>query len=286
MINIPDIAGCGIFDSRAALHGQVRSVTRKVRYFELEFYPEDGKSSFIDGREYPIYAGNVIVAKPGQMRSSLLHMKNHYLWLIPDDGEICSRLKELPDVLNVGVYIKEYAELFMSVRRARESGTEDSAFLAASKICELVYRLCSDSKRQSSAGGSVKNLDGVMAALDFADKNFTHHITLDDMAKAATSRLSICTGFSARHSAKLRMSTCVKNVSSTRKTFSSSRPNLLSPMSLSPAVSALRLISAPLLKRLALLLPPNTESCTSAPNKDAKGYEGVRRSTQEYALSF
>ena len=141
MINIPDIAGCGIFDSRAALHGQVRSVTRKVRYFELEFYPEDGKSSFIDGREYPIYAGNVIVAKPGQMRSSLLHMKNHYLWLIPDDGEICCRLKELPDVLNVGVYIKEYAELFMSVRRARESGTEDSAFLAASKICELVYRL-------------------------------------------------------------------------------------------------------------------------------------------------
>ena len=68
MINIPDIAGCGIFDSRAALHGQVRSVTRKVRYFELEFYPEDGKSSFIDGREYPIYAGNVIVAKPGQMK--------------------------------------------------------------------------------------------------------------------------------------------------------------------------------------------------------------------------
>lgn len=185
MINIPDIAGCGIFDSRAALHGQVRSVTRKVRYFELEFYPEDGKSSFIDGREYPIYAGNVIVAKPGQMRSSLLHMKNHYLWLIPDGGEICSRLKELPDVLNVGVYIKEYAELFMSVRRARESGTEDSAFLAASKICELVYRLCSDSKRQSSTDGSVKNLDGVMAALDFADKNFTHHITLDDMARAA-----------------------------------------------------------------------------------------------------
>ena len=55
---------------------------------KFAIYDEDGKTSNIDGREYPICKGNVVVAKPGQTRFSFLHMRNSYLWLVPDDGKI------------------------------------------------------------------------------------------------------------------------------------------------------------------------------------------------------
>ncbi len=184
-MTLPEISGCGVFDSKSAFHGNMRSLTRKVTQYEIEYYPEDGKTSVIDGEEHPILAGNIVVAKPGQMRYSILHMRNYYLWLTPCDSPLCTLLDNLPDVFNVSMYQKYYTEAFSSIKTTREINDSASEILAASKLCELVYRLSRDAVYTTQTDVKHKNLHGVMKVLEYVDKNFTFHLTLNDLAKQA-----------------------------------------------------------------------------------------------------
>ncbi len=181
-MQIPEILGCGVFDSRSSMRGNVRSLTRRVKYYEIEYYPEDGKTSVIDGAEYPILVGNVVVAKPGQMRHSLLHMRNFYIWLSPDDGEVCKMLSSLPDCINVGVGREFYEKLFPELRLVRESNKPNAHILAAAKVCELVSCLYEDVQRNINDVPKTKKLADVMKALEYADKNFTQEVSLEILA--------------------------------------------------------------------------------------------------------
>lgn len=188
-MQIPDIIGCGIFDSRIAMGGKAKSSPRKVKFYEIEYYPENGKSSFIDGAEYPIKEGNIIVAKPGQVRYSKLHMRNCYLWLAPCGGEVCSMLSSLPDVMNASDG-KTYEVLFSDIRKWRENPSRQGEFFGAARVMELIYTLFSDGKSyrrtEGLTSGDTKGCRGIAKASEYMDKNYFSKITLENAAKQAS----------------------------------------------------------------------------------------------------
>ena len=187
-MKVPEIAGCGVFDSRISFGGKTKSNVRRVQFLEIEYYDEDGKTSYIDGREYPILKGNVVVAKPGQTRYSYLHMRNSYLWLVPDDGKITQFLMSLPDVMVTGDS-KKYGQLFSEIRKTRSFPFSGSDFYMSAKLLELVCLLKNDYERMdrvgASASGKGASADGIIRASKYMDANFTKKITLEDCAKQA-----------------------------------------------------------------------------------------------------
>lgn len=186
-VKVPEIAGCGVFDSRISFGGKTKSNVRRVSFVEIEYYDEDGKTSNIDGREYPICKGNVVVAKPGQTRFSFLHMRNSYLWLVPDDGKIISFLLSLPDVMAAG-NCEKYSNLFSEIRKARQFPFSGSDFYMSAKLLELVCLLKADSERHDivkNYTGKAPSADGIIRASKYMDANFSQKINLEDCAKQA-----------------------------------------------------------------------------------------------------
>lgn len=188
-MKVPDIAGCGVFDSRITFGGKTKSSSRTVKFFEIEYYARDGKASFIDGEEYPILEGSVIIAKPGQTRYSLLHLSSSYLWIVPDDGEVCRLLASLPAIISVSEGEK-CESLLSEIRQARRVPFSGAEFFIGSKLLELVCLLKRDAERYERcevAGISRKNnADGIIKATSFMDENFSKKLTLADCAKSAS----------------------------------------------------------------------------------------------------
>ena len=68
---------------------------RKVREYEIEVYDADGGMTVINGKEYHIKKGNVLVVFPGDQRQSKPDFKCYSLKFLCDDVEFTGKLKEI-----------------------------------------------------------------------------------------------------------------------------------------------------------------------------------------------
>lgn len=71
---------------------------RKVSEYEIELYTTSGNISVINGVSYKQCIGNVLVAKPGDLRYSINSFECYYVHFTCRDSEICEALNTLPKV--------------------------------------------------------------------------------------------------------------------------------------------------------------------------------------------
>ena len=95
MLSLPYNIVCGYFDC-SEFGGLSVSSKRKTVKFEIEFYLEDGESTFTDNKEYLIKKHHIQIAKPGQIRYSYLPFKTMYV-KFSADGEIADKLFNAPE---------------------------------------------------------------------------------------------------------------------------------------------------------------------------------------------
>lgn len=89
---------CGIFDSSVIMRNKTKSEPREVSFYELELFPEGSGISHVDGKQYPVKQGMLLVAKPGQRRFSQLPVKCYYIRLFNIECEEAQIVKSLPTV--------------------------------------------------------------------------------------------------------------------------------------------------------------------------------------------
>jgi len=88
----------GLFDSTEKFPQSTISRPRLVTVFEIEFYTSDHPlHTHINDREIPLLRGQLIIAKPGQIRYSHLPFRCLYFHLTDADEELTSLLRSLPD---------------------------------------------------------------------------------------------------------------------------------------------------------------------------------------------
>lgn len=78
---LPFILDAGLFESIKRYPGKTKSTPRRVKCCEVEYFTEDGGISFLNGKAYPVKKGNLLFAKPGDVRYSKLHVSCLYLHL-------------------------------------------------------------------------------------------------------------------------------------------------------------------------------------------------------------
>ena len=91
MITLPYNITCGYWDC-SEFENLTVSPKRKTTRFEIEFYLEDGLSTFADNNEYIIKKHYIQIAKPNQVRYSNLPFKTMCL-KFSVEGDIAERLK-------------------------------------------------------------------------------------------------------------------------------------------------------------------------------------------------
>lgn len=131
----------GYYDSRKVYSGE-RSPERTVEFYELELYTKGTGTSFIDGKAHVQSVGNILFAKPGQVRYSILPFECYYIHFSGAD-DIAEALSTLPSVFSFCEphKISDIIEDMMSADRAQKPG---NIFYLTGKLYELVSLILSE----------------------------------------------------------------------------------------------------------------------------------------------
>ena len=170
---LPIILGSGIFDSKKRFPHNLVTLPRKVQTYELEFFFESGGISVINGKEYPIKSGNLLFAKPGDIRYSHLPFKCKFLHFNISDTELQDLLEGINSVttLSNNVIVDN---LFTEISTLFYSTNQFDNIAAHAELITLLHYI---------ANNSHEELSSIAKAKSFIENNFKENINTEIIAK-------------------------------------------------------------------------------------------------------
>ena len=177
MITLPYNITCGYCDC-SEFGGLSVSPKRKAIKFEIEFFLEDGLSTFADGNKYIIKKHHIQIAKPGQIRYSYLPFKTMYL-KFSTDGEIADKLFNAPEYFRSS-HPERIIEKLDEIILLNESGNND--LLLHSRLLSFINLILYDSEIPNLQSG--KNYEIISNAKRFIENNYKNSINLKDIANS------------------------------------------------------------------------------------------------------
>lgn len=91
MLTLPTDIVCGYFHSVEQFGDSLQTPQRTVEMFEIEFYQNDGGNTYCDDNIYRIQKNYIQIAKPGQVRHTILPFSTQFL-KFKAKGELAARL--------------------------------------------------------------------------------------------------------------------------------------------------------------------------------------------------
>lgn len=171
----------GFYNSQFVYKQMSQSPDRKVEYYELEYFPETGGVSYINGHPYPIVQGNVLVATPGYIRHSKLHFKAFYVHFSTENSALQTILDSLPHISEFGEDSLKMEQLFKQIIQHFHYSDPVHMIYAESKLLELIFRLAN---QEVTVASKKAYSPIVLQAIEYIDRNFKEDIKLDDVSNA------------------------------------------------------------------------------------------------------
>lgn len=162
---------------------KLQTPLRQTDEYEIELYTTSGNTSVINDVVYKQKKGNILVAKPGDVRYSIGSFECYCVHFSCDDEEICEALASLPTVFaysDTEVIEKKFKELIDAhslrgiARTLRIQGI----------LMELISLFVAENAGNYS-GKYEHYIDNIADACDYIKQNFERHLTLDDIAARA-----------------------------------------------------------------------------------------------------
>jgi AraC-like DNA-binding protein len=175
MLSLPYDIVCGYFDC-SEFGDLAVSPKRRVAKFEIEFYIEDGLSTFADGKEYVIKKNYIQIAKPGQIRYSRLPLKTMYLKFCVE-GDIADKLNAAPEYF-LSSHPVSIAEKLDEIILFNESGNNE--LMLYSRLLSFINLVLYDSQIPNLQSGA--NYAIIQKAKRYMEANFSDSIHLEDVA--------------------------------------------------------------------------------------------------------
>lgn len=177
MLTLPYNIICGHYD--CSEFGDLRvSPKRKVVKFEIEFYLEDGLSTFTDGKEYIIKKHHIKIAKPNQERYSLLPFKTMYL-KFSADGLLAEMLLNAPEYFSSS-HPEKIIENLNEIILLNENANNE--LLLQSRLLSFINLVLYDSQIPKIQSG--ENYEIISKAKRYIEVNHKAPINLKDIADA------------------------------------------------------------------------------------------------------
>lgn len=177
MITLPYNITCGYYDCSEFGSLSV-SPKRRTTKFEIEFYLEDGLSTFSDENEYKIKKYHIQIAKPNQIRYSILPFKTMCL-KFSVDGDIAQNLLKAPEYFRSS-HPERIIEKLDEIILLNESGNND--LLLHSRLLSFINLILYDSEIPNLQSG--QNYEIIANAKRFIETNYKDNITLKNIANS------------------------------------------------------------------------------------------------------
>lgn len=180
------ILNTGFFDSRFfPVSHQEGYITkdRLTNNYEIELPVSDGNTAFVDGKAYPIRRRQLLIAKPGQLRHSVLDFQVYFIHLAAPPSPVKELLDGLPTVFEICSETK-YCDLLQTLRNAFDRNFEGKHLYINSKMYELLYMMYTDSRKHYVAKPTNHRVQ-IEKAKQYIECNYQQPLRLEDMAQIA-----------------------------------------------------------------------------------------------------
>ena len=182
-VTLPRSFRCGYFD--CSVFGDLsHSPVRRRTLFEIDYYLENGKHTYSDGKSYRIQRQHILVGRPGEECHSELPFKTKFLKL-EAEGALADALSSLPAYFPA-TRTFEIEASFDRLLSLRTQHKEDESFECASELLHLLSLIIGDGRRGERAEGSPALL--VERAKSYLHEHYAESVNLADIA--ATVNLS------------------------------------------------------------------------------------------------
>lgn len=173
---LPQKINCGYCDCSEFGNLSVSPERTSVRY-EIEYYLEDGKATYLNGEEIEIIADRIIIAKPGDKRHSLLPFKTAFL-KFEAEGKLADLLDRQPYCFKA-LHKKQIRELLHEVISMSESENID-ILLFSGKLFTLLSFIIRDGEHKKR--GTNYNYPAMHSAKKFIEENYEKRISTEEIA--------------------------------------------------------------------------------------------------------
>ena len=177
MLTLPYDITCGYYDCSEFGELKVSPKRRAVKY-EIEFFLEDGLSTYADGNAYTIKKHHIQIATPGQVRYSHLPFKTMYLKFLTE-GALAERLTKAPAYFSSS-HPEKMIELLNEIILLNES--KNNELLLQSRILSFLNLVLSDATIPKLQSG--ENYEIITKAKRYIEDNYHRGISLQDIACA------------------------------------------------------------------------------------------------------
>ena len=157
-LTLPKKIVCGYYD--CSNFGNLKiSPERISECYEIEYYLEDGRATYLNGEEIKITADRIIIAKQGDKRHSLLPFKTAFL-KFEAGGQLAELLDQQPYCFEA-LHKKQIRELFHEVIAMTESENRDG---------------------EHKKRGTNYNYSAMHSAKKYIERNFEKRISTEEIA--------------------------------------------------------------------------------------------------------
>ena len=170
MFSLPENLTFGYWDS--SVFGDINiSQKRVVTQFEIELHLEDGNRNLVNGESNKIIKNYILVAKPGDIRQTVLPLKTAYI-KFDAEGVLNSLITKLPRHFPCRQY-DEFLSFINKMLSCREN-----KLLLYSTLLSLLNLVIENSKIISEKN----NYSLIKEAKSYIEKHFSENIKLKDIA--------------------------------------------------------------------------------------------------------
>lgn len=181
MNELPEILSVGHFDTSEKYKNVITTPQRIVTEYELELYDEDGGIAHINNVSYHIQKGNILLAKPGDMRNSTLPFSCLFIHFKTTDELTLKLLGELPNFFSTHHY-EELSHIFERIYNNTLLCNEYSVLQNSADLLSLLYiiRITCIQSPKISFTDSKRQL--TLKVIDYINIHYHAPITTTDIA--------------------------------------------------------------------------------------------------------
>lgn len=179
MLNVIKTA---VYDSTEFFKNVKQTPKRMVEDYEIELYISGKGETYINDIGYKHERGNLIVAKPGQIRYSKNSFICYCIHLSPD-SDIGNFLDKLPNVIKL-TDSSSYTNCFNELINIYNDSLKGNELLLQSKIYQLLHMIIMDAERENRSSNEKTDAKLMQKSIKYIEDNFNKPILLNDIAES------------------------------------------------------------------------------------------------------
>ena len=169
----PSILALGTFDSKIAYASVTTTAPRPVLYYELEYLFADGGFAVINGVSYKIKKGNILLAKPGDIRYHHFPHVCRFVHFSIDNKELADSINSIKSFSPVSER-KKTEDFFSTVSSLFHSGNMIDHMAASAELLLLLRSLTFEQSQ---------NTNIISIAQKFIEDNYHLDLSADSIAE-------------------------------------------------------------------------------------------------------